>query len=164
MTIYNIVAQRDVLRALRFGPQLTKNALEQGLAEATVEALSGDQFNQIAFRVRLKRSTHEQALSEIDWLVKEYAFNVADAAVSELAGDAVEAAIIEAFGGAGGDLTIGFAAFAGKLTEALVGAEANKIRRDYQVQRDRQGRWIVTKLSKQESASVGRQARLLPGS
>lgn len=148
MTNYDIIARIDVRRALRFAPELTPQALERGLAGAAVKAWGGDPYNQVAFRVQLKRPTHEQALSEIEQLIGQFAFYVAEATVSELAGDAVESAIIETFG-SGGVITA-LAAIAAGFTEAVAGAEANKIRRDYEARQDHQGCWSLAKLSRQQ--------------
>jgi hypothetical protein len=158
MTIYDIIIRRDLRRALRFGPVLTPEALQQGLVEANIEAWAGDPCNRLAFRLQLKRPTHQQALNEIAWLVDQYAFCVETAIVSEVAGDAVKAAVIEAFGGASAELIVVLAAIAGKATHAVIGAEAEKIRRDYVACQEPQGCWSLTKLSRHEAqraASVG---------
>jgi hypothetical protein len=153
MTTYDIIARIDVRRALRFAPELTPEALERGLAGATVRAWGGDPYNQVAFRLQLKRPTHEQAMSEIERLIGQFAFYVAEATVSELAGDAVESAIIETFG-SGGVITA-LAAIAAGFTEAVAGAEANKIRRDYQARQNHQGCWSLTKLPRQQPSGAG---------
>ena len=158
MTAYNIIARIDVRRALRFSPELTSQALERGLADATVEAWGGDPYNQVAFSVQLKRPTHEQALSEIESLIGQFAFYVAEASVSEIAGDAVETAIIETFGGGG--IVTALAAITAGLTEAVAGAEANKIRRDYEARRDHQGYWSLAKPSRHQLSNACMKAGL----
>jgi hypothetical protein len=157
MTTYEIIARRDVRRALYFAPELTKDVLEQRLTGAAVETLSGDQWNEIGFRVRLNRPTHDQALAEIAALVWEFAFYVAEATVSEMAGAAVEAGFIETFGGGG--LVLSLAGIAGKLTEVVVGEEANKIRRDYEAHLDHEGHWTLTRLP----ATIAADSALMAG-
>lgn len=161
MTTYDIIARIDVHRALRFAPELTPQKLERGLPGAVVEAWSGDPYNQVAFRVQLKRPTHEQALGDINRFIGQFAFDVVEATVSELAGDAVETAIIEALGG-GGPIPV-LAALAAGFTEAVAGAEANKIRRDYEARQDHRGCWSLTRLPRrQQTSGTGSRPGLSP--
>ncbi len=160
MTKYAIIARIDVRRALHFAPELTAQVLEQVLVDATVEAWGGDPYNQVTFTVQLKRPTHQQALSEIGQILERYAFYVSEATVSEVAGDAVKAVIIETFGE--GDLVLALAALARSFTERVVGAEANKIRRDYEARQDHEGNWSLTRLPQQRSSGAGAQPGLSP--
>jgi hypothetical protein len=160
VTTYDITARINVLRALRFSPELTPQKLERALADATVEAWGGDPYNQVAFRVQLKRPTHQQALSEIDSFIGQFAFDVVEATVTEVAGDAVETAVIETLGG--GAFVAALAAIAAGFTEAVAGAEAKKLRREYVARQDQQGYWSLTKLPKQQPSSAGPQPGLSP--
>jgi hypothetical protein len=124
------------------------------------EAWDGDPYNQVAFRVQLKRPTHEQALSEIDWFIAQFAFDVVEATVTEVAGDAVETAVIETLGGGG--FVAAFAAIAAGCAEAVAGAEAKKIKREYEARQDQQGYWSLTRVSKQQPSSAAPQPGLSP--
>jgi hypothetical protein len=160
MTTYNIIARIDVRRALRFSPELTPQALERGLAGATVKAWGGDPYNQVAFTVQLKRPTHGEALSEIREFISQYAFYVAEATVTEVAGDAVEAAVIAALGDGG--FVAPLASFAAGITEAVASAEIKKIRRDYEARQDSNGGWSLTRLGQQRLSGAGSQPGLSP--
>jgi hypothetical protein len=160
MTTYNIIARIDVRRALRFSPELTPQALERGLADAAVKAWGGDPYNQVAFTVQLKRPTHEAALSEIREFIGQFAFYIVEATVTEVAGDAVEAAVIAALGDGG--FVPALASFAAGITEAVAGAEAEKIRRDYEARQGSDGGWLLTRRRQQEPSSPGPQPGLSP--
>lgn len=160
MTEYEIIARIDVRRALRFSPELTPQALERGLADATVGAWGGDPYNEVAFSVQLKRPNHEQALSEISWFIGQFAFDVVEATVTEMAGDAVETAVIETLGG-GGFVSV-LAAIAAGITEAVAGSEAKKIRRGYEARQDHDGCWSLTRLRQQRPSGSGSQPGLSP--
>jgi hypothetical protein len=162
MKTYKIVARPNVYFVQPgLGPLISESIIVEALAGVAVRELSEDQQGNRIIDVKLNRPTDAQALEEIIGFVQQLGFSVVEATVSKWINEAVEKAVLRLLGGGGAvgvatkngiATTIG-AAF-GALFGGIIGAEAHKLKAEYEARRDYQGNWAFRQISQQPASSV----------
>jgi hypothetical protein len=159
MKTYKIITRPDLYYVRPGLPSLlTKELLLEELAGVVVRELSEDERGHQTIDVRFRRESDPEALDEIIALLQQLGFVILKATVTEWANELVERAVLGLLGGGaiGAATENGTAALiasaAGALIGGLTGAEAQKLKAEYEARRDHTGNWTFRELPRQPPA------------
>lgn len=140
---------------------LSEDVLAAELAGVVVRELSTDEWGRVTVDVELRRPSDEEALEEVVNLLWRIGFVVVRATVSEWVNEMIERAVLGALAGpavaAGTKNAIAgvLATVAGAFVLGASGAEARRLKAEYEAERNAQGVWTLRRLPPSPRGELG---------